>query len=144
MIRERIAAAYPGTRKVGLSLWLIEDRTIKRVAVGSVESSIVGALLERFDPETLIVEAHRPIKIAARPFRAAARDMLYAHPSWSTIPMREIIGDLGILGQNAWRMGFNQLVRRGTYRFADIDIAPITPEWVEAFAPPRSPRERRP
>lgn len=144
MIRERVAAAYPGVRKVGLSLWLIEDRTVKRAAVGSVESSVIGAMLERFAPETLIIEAHRPIKVASGPFRASAENIVFAHPSWADTPMREIIGDLGILGQNAWRMGFNQLVRRGPFRFADLDIAPITPEWVEAFAPPRSLRERRP
>jgi len=141
MIRERIAVAFPGAQKVGLSLWIIDDSQITRVAVGSVGTDVVGAYLERFKADTLVIESHRPIKTPAGPFRATADSIVFAHPSWHDTPMRAPLGQLGMLGQNAWRMGFNHLVRRGPYRLGRLDIALLTPEWLEAFSPPRRTRE---
>ena len=141
MIRERVAVAFPGTRKVGLSLWVIDDRTIKHVAVGSVGTDVVGDTLARFRADTLVVETHRPIRTPAGPFRATADALVYAHPGWRDVPMRQPLGELGVLGQNAWRMGFHHLIRRGPYRFGHLDIALLTPEWLEVFSPPRRIRE---
>ena len=141
MLRERIACAYPGRRKVGLSLWLVEDQTIVETAVGSVETSAVGGVLERFHPDLLVVEPGRPGDVRPASFRASARDFTFIHPSWRSERRRQPLGPVGHLAQNAWRMGFWHLIRRGKYRIGVLRIRALTREWLTKNDRPRRTRE---
>jgi len=139
MLRERVACAYPGTASVGLSLWVLEDKILKRVALGSAATSAVNGVLERFRPDILVIEPERQAAIAAGPFKANAYDLTYVHPGWTDHPRRQPVGKIGALAQNAWRMGWHHLIRRGPYFVGDLEKARISPQWLEANAPPRRP-----
>lgn len=142
MIRERIACAYPGMATVGLSFWTLDDKTIRDVAVGSASAAAVNGVLERFDPDILVIEGGKRTGAPAGPFRATARTIELAHPGWKSAPLRAPQGRLGYLAHNAWRMGFHHLVRRGPYFIGAMTPVPLTPEWLETHGPPRRARER--
>ena len=142
MLRERIACAYPGTKTVGLSLWVLEDRKVVAVAVGSAEMSAVEGYFERFDPETLVIEAGRQVGVPCAPFRASSRNLNIVHPGWVQGRLRSGVQNrMGVLAHNAWKIGYHHIVRRGRNRIGVFRPEVLTLEWLNAHSPPRRPRE---
>lgn len=141
MRRERVVCAYPGTAKVGVSLWILEDSRIARVALGTAEATTVGPLFERFDPDLLIIEAGRDQGVKCAPFHARSRDLNIVHPGWRDAPLRKPQRGMSYLAHNAWRMGFHQLVRRGRYKIGILSPEPLTHEWLDRHSPSWSKRE---
>jgi hypothetical protein len=132
MVRERVACVVPGASKAGLSLWVVEDKFLVKVAVGSVEVSTLEATLDRFDVDLLVVP-----EIRYAPFRATTRALQFAHPDWRAEPLTLHLGRMGPLAHNAWRLGFHHLVRRGPYHFRRLVPERLTRDWVEENGPRR-------
>ena len=143
MRRERVVCAYPGTATVGLSLWIIEDQKIVRVAMGSAQASTVAALFERFDPDLLIIEGGRERGVACSPFRAHTRKLNIVHPGWQDAPLRRPERGMSVLTHNAWRMGYHQLVRRGNYKIGLLRPEKLDEEWLQKNSPSGRYREAR-
>lgn len=138
MLRERVAVVYPGTRKVGVSLWVIENRRVARVAVGAPEASAVTGILQQFGPDTLVVDPYRVDAPDITKFRAEAQDLEVPHPDWYRKPLMSRVGPVGRLAHNAYRMGYHHLIRRGPYRVGGpIGFARLTPEWLTENSPSR-------
>jgi hypothetical protein len=141
-IRERFAAIYPGTRKVGVSLWLVEDGRITHLAVSSVPIIALSGILERFCADVLYIESLRTANTAAAKVKAfAERGLRFARPDWGNVPLSVLAGlpkRQGRLAQNAYRIGFSEIVRRGPYSIGeDFRASELTREWLEAHSPPR-------
>jgi hypothetical protein len=135
--RERVAAAYPGKSKVGLSLWVIDDGRIVRAAVGSVALAQVGGILRRFAPDLLLVPTGAPVWGKAAPFAAHAQDMRFVHPRWADAPLAKPTALVGALAQNAWRMGYQDIVRDGPYRIGSMVPDLLNTDWLERHGPRR-------
>jgi hypothetical protein len=137
MLRERIAVAYPGRTKVGLSLWVIDDRRVVRVGVGSVELAQVGGWLDRFRADLLLLPTGTPVWDRASPFRAFSDDLRYVHPRWAATPLALPTQRVGALAQNAWRMGYQAVVRDGPYRIGSLIPDILSTDWLEQHGPRR-------
>ena len=137
MVRERIAVAYPGRTKVGVSLWVIEDRRIVRCAVGSLGLDRVGGVLGRFGADLLLLPTGTPVWDDPAPFRAAAGDLRFVHPRWAATPLAAPTCRVGALAQNAWRMGYQHIVRDGPYRIGTMIPEIFDDDWLARHGPRR-------
>lgn len=137
MTRERIAVAYPGRTKVGLALWVIDDRHIVRAAVGSVGMDQVAGYLARFSADALLVPTGTPVWGGASAFRATASDLRFVHPRWANAPLAKPARRVGALAQNAWRMGYQHIVRDGPYRIGTMIPEILDADWLERHGPRR-------
>lgn len=137
MTRERIAVAYPGRTRVGLSLWVIDDRRIVRCAVGSVGLDQVGGYLARFAADCLLIPTGTSVREGASPFRAVAADLRFVNPRWAATPLAKPTKHVGFLAQNAWRMGYQHIVREGPYRIGSMIPEILDHDWLERHGPRR-------
>ena len=140
-VNDRLVAIYPGSRRVGVACWLTQDGKVAHVAAGSLAREVLEPYLRRFATDTLFVEAKREGGVPVPEVKAfARRALLFAHPGWRDVSLSVLAGlpkRLGALAQNAYRIGFNEIVRRGVSVIGDdVTASPLTWEWVVQHSPP--------
>lgn len=138
--RERLAAIYPGTRTLGLCLWVVTDGLVEAIGVGTAPKDVGSAWLERFSPDVILVESHRQSSRKPSPVRIPANTSLrFVRSGWEGRKLRIPAGvtDRSPLAANAWRMGVQEVIDRGPYKASSLNVSDLTQEWIDAHSPPR-------
>jgi len=139
-IRRRIAYAYPGKHKVGIAGVVMDDKRVLKIAIGSLERSVVPALLTSFKPDELVVaidklydqkEAHIFVPDTVKKFR-------YAHPGWADrkVPLTDRTNPhQGIYIHNVWKLFYDDCIRRSDFILSHLDVDVFDIDWVAANRP---------
>lgn len=136
--RERLAFLYPGVRKMGLALFVADDKRLKHAAVGSIPLSATEAVLSTFGPDLVYVEPYREGPWRASEYRVPdGTSVRFVHPEWSKRhsglpPWRVRAGPLAL---HAWRMGYHELARRQRYRRTP-EIVRYSRQWLDQHRRP--------
>lgn len=140
-VRLRHAALYPTKTTTGISLWVTDGRFLRAIAVGSVPTETLHPHLELFSPDIIILESSRTNRTPVAQIKIPApRSLRFAHPEWSEHSLRVLQGlprKLHSTVQNAYRIGFNEVVRRPARTLATHHADPLTDEWLNYWGPPK-------
>lgn len=140
MERHRAVSLYPGKTKCGVAFWVIDDSTLRAVAVGSLPIETINGVVGKFSPHVVFIESERPetdpnqAGIITLPGDTRLR---YAHPSWreTYLPIPQKWGrKVGRYSLHATRLGFNELFRRGRkLRLREFKPVQYSGSWLERY-----------
>lgn len=144
---ERHASIYPSVSLCGVILWVFEDGTLASLAFTTMPMSAVSSLLERFEPDSLVVEPYRdPAGHPVRPVEIAGVSRLrFVSPKWRTvytkIPKSLYVGRLSPFVHRAFSIGFRGLIQDGEYRMNSVlPLEEYSSAWMDKHGPWRPKR----
>lgn len=114
--------------------------TLHSVAFASVPLSAVSQVIQRYGPDSLIVETRRDGGWeAGKLVLDGVESVWFVHPKQrgpvSQVPSNAYVGRLSPLVHRAFALGFTALFARGGYSLrGKLSLHEITPEWMSEYA----------
>lgn len=142
---ERHASIYPSVNLCGICLWVFHDGTLAALSFASMPMSVVSSVLERFEPDSLVVEPYRAKEgHPVRPIQVAGiTNLKFVSPKWRTvytrIPNSLYVGRLSPFVHRAFSIGFRGLIQEGPYRMSGrLPLEEYSSEWMDRYGPWRA------
>jgi hypothetical protein len=141
-IRRRVAYVYPGIHKSGVGAIIYDDDRVLKMSVGSIDNYLVAPYLEAFKPEELVLT---PGKLHSKDHATVTipdcvLKVRYTSPSWKNKKVPLVDREHPVKGpyvHNAWKMMFDDAIRRRPVKIKVLAVEELTRQWVLDNGPPR-------
>jgi len=135
-VRFRVVSIFPGTHKVGLAAWVIDDGVLVATSAGTVPHSGVYPLLERLAPDVVVMENPTKMDAASKPvYLPLNAKVLYATSGWRS-ETRAYFKDKVTtpLERGAWALGWSKVRRSDVLFDRKINIGDFNLRWVDEWS----------
>lgn len=140
MLLSKFISIYPGPVNVGVACWVFVNGRLYEAAVGSVEARMLPVVVERFNPQEVLMEPYRVTKRTPKPVKLPdGVSVTRVFPAWvdETRGMNYpwVVRRLPVEARKAFALGYYELFQRrnhatGSWRFIEFTYSWLS-NWKE-------------